>query len=422
MPEYGLDHFAAGTIPQQPSPETLKVRTTPKSRRPSHDSFSEEETSSLVDGVAYLSLCASGTTDTAQEPFYIVSSSGATIARMIQASIFQQSKSPATASSPASTGPDVLRPSFGQLPAVRDFSDDISEFPPRTQALALFSVFFDRLHTRWPILDRKVYYQLFEKQYDQGALPLIQRSILHLIYAVSARFLQLMKKPCNVDPQRHFVAAVEPMDYILEQHNLATVQFLVLLAIHGQRSPYGAGAWSQVRYAITLCIELGLHRKRTDNSPAHNARDLEIRRRVFWACYCLDRTISLLLGRTFAIADRDINVELPHSSPEYWELTSTGSPPEDGQGWSNALPFIHIIKLRKIQSKIHRTVFRVDKDVFTTDPEERARLDGKIDAIRADLDEWLRTTPSPPRDSSSVTWMYDPEGSYHHNSRDFFLL
>jgi hypothetical protein len=39
-------------------------------------------------------------------------------------------------------------------------------------------------------------------------------------------------------------------------------------------------------------------------------RDAEIRRRAFWSCYCLDRVTSIVLGRAFAIADRDINVEV----------------------------------------------------------------------------------------------------------------
>lgn len=112
------------------------------------------------------------------------------------------------------------------------------------------------------------------------------------------------------------MSAIEPMDYILEQHNIATVQFLLLLAVHGTRSPYGAGAWSQVRYAVTLCIELGLHRKQTSISASHSPRDLEIRKRSFWSCYCLDRMTSVVLGRTFAIADRDINVEVyPRRTP-----------------------------------------------------------------------------------------------------------
>jgi hypothetical protein len=104
------------------------------------------------------------------------------------------------------------------------------------------------------------------------------------------------------------------MDQILDQHNLATVQFLILLGVHGQRSPYGAGAWSQVRYATSVCIEMGLHRKRTPKSSGEHARDTEIRRRVFWSCYCLDRITSIVLGRAFAIADRDINVEASSST------------------------------------------------------------------------------------------------------------
>jgi hypothetical protein len=184
------------------------------------------------------------------------------------------------------------------------------EFPPPAQAQRLFSVFFNRLHTRWPILDRKLYEQIYEHQYEQGTLPIIERSGLHLIYAISARFMQLTKQSSDVDPEAHFAAAIEPMDFIMEQHNSSTVQFLTLLAIYGQRSPYGAGVWSQVRYAITLCVELGMHRKVTSHSPIRDPRDLEIRKRIFWSCYCLDRMTSMLLGRTFAISDRDINVEV----------------------------------------------------------------------------------------------------------------
>jgi hypothetical protein len=172
------------------------------------------------------------------------------------------------------------------------------------------------------------------------------------------------------------------MDHILDQHNLATVQFLILLGVHGQRSPYGAGAWSQVRYATSVCIEMGLHRKRALTGSAEHMRDAEIRRRAFWSCYCLDRVTSIVLGRSFAIADRDINVELPSTGPEFWTLSHLEGPdPSEGQ-WSNIEPFLHIIKLDRIQSRIHKAVFRVDRDVFNGTPEEKAKLDRKMATIR----------------------------------------
>jgi hypothetical protein len=202
MPEYGQDHFENGPA-STPSPGATDAPVSTKrqpTRRRSTD-VSEDDDTSLIDGVAYLSLCASGTTDTAPEPFYLGSSSGATIARMIQSSIFRTSK--LTLPNPSSPGTqDVLRPTSTPTPHSPVYEEGRRcEFPPRAQAQALFGVFFDRLHTRWPILDRKLYYHLFEQQYNQGALPLLQRSILHLIYAVSSRFLQLMKKNHHVDPQ-----------------------------------------------------------------------------------------------------------------------------------------------------------------------------------------------------------------------------
>ncbi|KAK1635819.1 fungal-specific transcription factor domain-containing protein [Colletotrichum phormii] len=418
LPDFAEDHFAVtSSAATPPEPKTRG------SRRDSRDSPSDDEPSSLVDGVAYLSLCASGTIDTAPEPFYLGSSSGATIARMIQSFIFHSSgnKAGVDVMATSQTVPSSSMHSRGNPSVSSSPEEPQSEFPFPEQAKMLFDVFFDRLHTRWPILDRKLYTKLFEKQYDQGALTIQNRSIMHLVYAISAKFLQLMKKPCYVDPQKHLMAAIEPMDYILEQHNLATVQLLLLLAVHGTRSPYGAGAWSQVRYAVTLCIELGLHRKQSGTST-HNPRDLEIRRRVFWSCYCLDRMTSVVLGRTFAIADRDINVEMPSDHLEFWDLTALNHPSSTSElPWSNMKPFIHIIKLRRIQSKIHRRVYRVDKDVFSGSLEERVKLDSKMGEVRAELDEWARTVPHPPKDAGSISWMYDPESAYH-DSRDFFDL
>ncbi|KAF2662576.1 hypothetical protein K491DRAFT_700336 [Lophiostoma macrostomum CBS 122681] len=419
LPEHGQDHF--GNLDPQKGTHGNHNRQLSSSTTSPLDDIPDEGDSSIVDGVAYLSLCASGTTDAAPEPFYMGSSSGATIARMIQSSIFRARESitsPKTldtlrSGSFSSVASSLLTPQPGCVSC---------EFPPPPQAQRLFSVFFNRLHTRWPILDRKIYEEVYEHQYNQDVLPVIEKSSLHMIYAISARYMQLTKQATDVDPEVHFSAAIEAMDVIMEQHNSSTVQFLALLAIYGQRSPYGAGVWSQVRYSITLCVELGMHRKPTSHSPTRDPRDLEIRRRVFWSCYCLDRLTSNLLGRTFAISDRDINVELPSEDPVFWDLTST-EPPAD-KGWSNVMPFVHIIKLRQLQSRIQRTVFRVDQDPSSRSFDEQARFDAKVARIRSDLDHWINVTPvPPPSDENGPNWMYQPETTNsYHDSRDFFTL
>jgi len=297
----------------------------------------------------------------------------------------------------------------------------ISATISRPHAQILFAVFFNTLQIRWPVLDRELFAQLFELQWESpAAVPVVHRSIFHLIYAISARFLQLTRQNCAVDYERHFAAALEPMDHILEQHDLATVQFLTLLAIYGSRSPYGAGSWSQIRYAMTLCIELGLHRKQSGTNA--NPKDLEIRRRVFWACYCLDRMTTMTLGRTFAIADRDINVELPDIEPEHWALTAESPPAEGILDWTNVAQFAHTVKLRQLQSRVFRIVWRVDKDIATNmSQEERERFDQKVTHIKALLDEWLSEAPVPAKDDHDQPWMNNPQAGFQ-DSHDYFSL
>ncbi|KAF4448987.1 hypothetical protein F53441_7637 [Fusarium austroafricanum] len=373
LPDHAQDHFetlAPLSVIDGQDNENGYSQPYPESSSSHRGSVSEDvegyERNSIIDGVAYLSPCASGTAEATPDPSYLGSSSGAAIARMIQKSIFHHSRN----------GPSSL------IPAFHLHSDEPSyEFPFPDDARHLFDIFFDRMHTRWPILDRKKYAQLFEVQYQHGALSITQKSIMHLIYAIAARFEHLTRKPSQVDPEKHLLAAIEPMDYILEQHNLATVQFLLLLAVHGQRSPYGAGAWSQVRYAVSLCIELGLHR----------------------------------------VSYMKLMDQMPNPGREFWDLTHATSLDDHATEWCNIEPFIHIIKLEKIQSRTHRTVFRVDKDIFSGHVEERAKLDKKMATIRADLDQWIQTTPQSPKVNGKITWLYDPE-STNQDAGDFYNL
>lgn len=171
----------------------------PSPKESTSDQTDLEYRTSLVGGVAYLSLCASGTTDSTSEPYYIGSSSGSTIARVIQASIFGHGKSRITTD--IASSPEQIR-SEPRTPPESIHSDAAYlEFPEIQQARMLFDTFFERIHTRWPILDRSIYEELFGKQYLSGALTAVERSIFHLIYAITARFLSLTRRVHSVNPE-----------------------------------------------------------------------------------------------------------------------------------------------------------------------------------------------------------------------------
>ena len=194
MPEYAQDHFHR-QIPHNGQLRATGLEHADQNRAP--ESISSDD--SLVNGVAYLSLCAAGTTDTPPEPFYLGSSSGATIARLLQSSVFTSAALTDAAfpflrseASPPSS-PHTSDPSF-RSPA--------SRLPEGEETQYHFETFFDRLHTRWPVLDRKLYRQLYDSHVsDSGSLSITQRSILHLIYAISSKFLQLTRSRHTLDSQ-----------------------------------------------------------------------------------------------------------------------------------------------------------------------------------------------------------------------------
>lgn len=213
LPDHAKDHYNGGAdeLQRPPNMEPEQPMSDSRGRREScrdsqSGSVSEDldldQKTSLVDGVAYLSLCASGTTDTNHEPYYVGSSSGAAIARVIQSSIYRGSGNKSVDTPAASHAESVPEaPISTQSTAFASLSQHISEFPDPEKARMLFDFFFERIHPRWPLLDRAKYETVVKKQHSPESLTITERSILHLIYAITARFLAVTKKSCGVDDE-----------------------------------------------------------------------------------------------------------------------------------------------------------------------------------------------------------------------------
>ena len=86
-------------------------------------------------------------------------------------------------------------------PVSPEIDQSDSALPSYSDARMLFDFFFERIHPRWRLLDRAIYENIFDDQYLPGLISITQRSILHLIYAITARFLAVTKKPCGVDDE-----------------------------------------------------------------------------------------------------------------------------------------------------------------------------------------------------------------------------
>ncbi|KAH8202480.1 hypothetical protein TruAng_003380 [Truncatella angustata] len=122
-------------------------------------------------------------------------------------------------------------------------------------------------------------------------------------------------------------------------------------------------------YAIGAML-LQLTEKATTSPP-------EMRRRLFWSVYSLERTIAISMGRPFSIPDRVIDVELPEDELDGNLPPSPGGAPIKKNSLTSA---ILLVKLRRIESRIQHSIYRADKPLSS--------LTFKMDRFYQNLEAW----------------------------------
>ncbi|KAJ5447540.1 hypothetical protein N7445_002361 [Penicillium cf. griseofulvum] len=253
----------------------------------------------------------------------------------------------------------------------------------------LVDTFFQRVHPRYPLLDEASLQNMFRETTQDEDHNSPNLFLLYMVYAIAARTIQLHPEMSRcTSPETYFTRALRHIDSALASQSLQRVQALLLIAMYLLRTPSNVsnlGSWHIIGLAIRHAVEMGLHRNLRDSRTRQlNSDDLNLRNRVFWSAYILDRAVSLTLGRPFALADHEIDVPV-HDSRKYQSFT-------------------HMCHLRRLESRIHREIFGADVHEAS---------DEKIDCFRYELDAWRLSVPVP-IDASNLP------GYSMYDTREFF--
>ncbi|KXJ95026.1 fungal-specific transcription factor domain-domain-containing protein [Microdochium bolleyi] len=191
-------------------------------------------------------------------------------------------------------------------------SDESTAWPPLELANQLLQAYIDHVSPLHPFLHTP-FLRLLHKQRSQLS-DVFLTSALHLVYAIGSTYLKQTGSihVRGFDAEQHIDAALQHLDDVLLPQNIRSVQFLLFLTIYSLRRHQVTNAWTYADLAMRRCEELGLHR-RADHllEKTTSPLNLEMRKRVFWTGYSLDRQISGVLGRSPAISDGVIDIELP---------------------------------------------------------------------------------------------------------------
>ncbi|KAK8076587.1 C6 transcription factor [Apiospora phragmitis] len=295
--------------------------------------------------------------------------------------------------------------------------------PPGDElGLSILSAYFSQIHPRYPFLDPAEVWVLHHERAALAATPIPNLTKqqrfgifkLYMVYAIGAMLLQLTEKHTSSPPESYYMSALQHIFAARESRTTQNIEAMALLVLYHLRSPSSFGIWYMIGLAMRTSIDLGLHMRRNEDKLTEG-EEVQMRRRLFWSVYALERTIAISMGRPFSIPDRQIDVELPEGGNgdgasgegegtpflgadgiignDHRPLSSGGgcmSPKAAGSSggvgsyptsWKTSLtPAIFLFKLRRIESRIQHSIYRTDKPL--------AALVPKLDRYYGELEAW----------------------------------
>ncbi|GMF99093.1 DNA binding protein [[Candida] boidinii] len=218
---------------------------------------------------------------------------------------------------------------------------------------------------------------------------------LNIVFAISSSVKHLQYLEHISDSFKN--AALKYIDSVYASTDrLESLQSILLLTLFSIMRPAVPGVWYVLGSALRVCVDLGLHTESNLINPdSYDSFTLDIRRRLFWCCYALDRQVCVYLGRPFGIPEESVHVPFPtdlddalivHDDTvhDYSKRTSTMS--------SYKTVSLAIFKIRQIQAEVQSVLYerkelpRKYKDL----KEWRVNISNR-------LDQWKSNSPKTQR-------------------------
>ncbi|KAI9510447.1 fungal-specific transcription factor domain-containing protein [Russula earlei] len=289
---------------------------------------------------------------------------------------------------------------FGKVHAL-PYPEEV-EYPERDLADKLVAAYFSRFHFLLPVIDKptfmRQYTYLMDHKNDQQ-LARTQTAFIAMVFALFACAAQLVEDPrlkCEKEDDGGMGMIYYERALILQyiSHTsiqVAHVQCFVLMSSFLSSVNCLPQAWLLIGQAVRAAQDLGLHR-----SPQRlfiPAIEKETRRKMWWGVYTLDRMLALALGRPIGAEDIDCDVELPIDLDDDFLPDFLAGAPMTSETPSLMTGFTSLVSLYGIAGRVMRQVYGVDMAETTSDPEKRAQLQVRVDALDKELTKWLDNLP-----------------------------
>ncbi|ODN93409.1 fungal specific transcription factor [Cryptococcus wingfieldii CBS 7118] len=289
---------------------------------------------------------------------------------------------------PSASGPVTLSVSSGGKPRRKV---TIPPLPPQGAVEKLVAAYVDFVGVTGPI----IHIPTLGRQLSniRGGLD-VEESDIFVVMMVLA--LSTMASSRFVDPpddlracsEAFHAEAIKHLDAVFEGQSYVGLQAILLLVWYSLLNPDKGSIWFLIGLATRTCVDMGYHNEHNIPVDQLDALELDMRRRLFWCTYKMDRLLSQSLGRPPSIPDGFINVPLPSDLHDI-DIHSGHYGPMTGEPCSYKAVFIHTTKLRQLQSEVLFNTYGVHSSTGRLPSQEW------VDDCYERLQDWLKNAPEP---------------------------
>jgi hypothetical protein len=286
--------------------------------------------------------------------------------------------------------------------------------PERELADSLVDSYFERVHPLYPFVHEGSFRAEYENMWNQQSIISSRPSwyaLLNIVFARGCEFSDAVL-------QENIMATVSPfvnqsrqivLSHIYRKGNLEIVQALLLMCHYLQGTMELNECWNLVGLMIRTAVSIGLQLN-PENLPLTTVES-EVRKRVWWGCFIIDRTISMKFGRPRALQAADAtDVPLPLPVDDQYIHNESSSPRQPSGRPSTIDFFVYTIKLSKVIDNIlqelytgaRRNLAPADPEIATPTSSEQSKIVSAVILLDGQLQSWWNNVPAHLRPESSI--------------------
>ncbi|KAG6253044.1 hypothetical protein E4U24_008477 [Claviceps purpurea] len=257
--------------------------------------------------------------------------------------------------------------------------------PSRQTANSIVQYFMANIYPLFPCFSETALLTVLDDVYrhDERVIKDSDYWMLYLVLAIGSTAQSRRIYDEQYNNGVNFVSrAMAFADRALAPGYVYQIQSLLLLTLYSMLDPVHFDTWHLIGLTARAVVDLGLHQDPPMSSVKERSA-LDLRRKIFYCTYALDRAVSMAHARPFSFTDDSTSVAFPQGINHGEKQAAAGAI----SGPQSADPALLLFQLRRAQSYWYQVLYQSDSTSLA-DPTSF------LWQMCLDMREWQESLPS----------------------------